>query len=57
MIENVGGIEENASTPHIQIPIVTSSFSDIKSVHLQTSNNVPNSNILQLETIEAQAII
>jgi hypothetical protein len=41
----------------IQTPIATSSFSDIKSVHLQTSSNVPNSNIFQLETIETQAII
>jgi hypothetical protein len=57
MIENVGGVEENASTSHIQTFIATSSFLDIKSVHLQTSSNVPNSNILQLETVEAQAII
>ncbi len=42
--------------PHTQTPIITFSFSNIENVHLQTGNNVPNSNVLQLETIKAQAI-
>ncbi len=53
MIESVGEVDENASTFHTRTPIITSSFLDIESVHLQTSNNVPNLNALQLETIEA----
>ncbi len=57
MIKNVGGVDENASTPHIQTPITTSSFLDIKNVHLQISSNVPNSDIFQLEIIEKQDII
>jgi len=39
-----------------QTPITTSSFLDIESVHLQIGNNVPNLNVFQLVTIEAQAI-
>jgi len=43
MIENVGGVDENALTAHIQTPLPTSSFSKVESiVHLQASNNVPN---------------
>jgi hypothetical protein len=57
MIENVGGIHENALAPHTQTPIVTSSFLNIENVHLQTNNNVPNLNVLQLETIKTQVII
>jgi hypothetical protein len=56
MIENVGRVDENALAPHIQTSITTSSFLDIESVHLQTSSNVPNFNVFQLETIEAQVI-
>ncbi len=39
-----------------QTPITTSSFLDIESVHLQIGNNVPNLNVFQLVTIEAQVI-
>ncbi len=51
MIENVGRVDENASTPHTQTPIATSSFLNVENVHLQTSSNVPNLNVLQLKTI------
>jgi hypothetical protein len=56
MIESVGKVDENALTPHIQTLIATSSFSNVESVHLQISSNVPNLNVFQLETIEAQVI-
>jgi hypothetical protein len=43
IIENVGGVDENALVPHIQTPLPTSSFSKVESiVHLQVGNNVPN---------------
>jgi len=43
MIENVGGVDENALTPHIQTPLPTSSFLEVESfMHLQGGNNVPN---------------
>jgi hypothetical protein len=43
MIKSVGGVNENALTPHIQTPLPTSSFSKVKIiVHLQVGNNVPN---------------
>jgi hypothetical protein len=54
MIESVGGIDENALAPHIQTHLPTSSFSKVESImHLQAGKNVPNLNVLQLETIEA----
>jgi hypothetical protein len=57
MIDSVGGIDENASTPHIQTHLPTSSFSKVESImHLQVGSNVPNLDVLQLETIKAQAI-
>jgi len=53
MIEGVGGIDENALVPHIQKNLPTSSFSKVESiVHLQANSNVPNLNVLQLETIK-----
>jgi len=43
MIESVGGVDENALTPHIQTPLPTSSFLEVESiVHLQGGNNVLN---------------
>jgi hypothetical protein len=58
MIESVGGVDKNASTPHIQTPLLTSSFSEVESiVHFQVGSNVPNSNVQQLETIKTQAIV
>jgi len=56
MIKSVGKVDENASTPQIQTPIATSSFSNVESVPLQTGSNVPNLDAFQLETIEAQVI-
>jgi hypothetical protein len=54
MIASVGGIDENASAPHIQTHLPTSSFSEVESiVHLQAGSNVPNLDVLQLETVEA----
>jgi hypothetical protein len=54
MIENVGGVDKNASVPHIQTPLLTSAFSEVESImHLQAGSNVANSNVLELETIKA----
>jgi len=50
MIESVGEVDENALALH-KTYIITSSFLNIKNVHLQINNNVSNLNVFQLETI------
>jgi hypothetical protein len=43
MIKSVGRVDENALAPHIQTPLPTSSFLEVKSiVHFQVGNNVSN---------------
>jgi hypothetical protein len=45
------------STPHIQRHLPTYSFLKVENiVHLQAGSNVPNLDVLQLETIKTQVI-